>query len=116
MVDLMRIESAAQVLTIYLGEQDQWHGGPLYAALVERLKGAGIAGVTVLHGVEGYGAHGRLHTQRIEALFQDLPLIVQAVDTPERIAVALPLLDEMIAEGLVTVQDVRAIRYLNDAK
>ncbi len=111
----MRVQTKAQVLTIYVGEQDQWHGGPLYAAVVERLKGAGIAGVTVLHGVEGYGAHGRLHTQRIEVLFQGLPIIIEAVDTPERVAVALPLLDEMLVEGLVTVHDVQAIRYMKDA-
>lgn len=109
----MKQQFSAQVWTVYVGEEDQWQGGPLYAAVVERLKGAGIAGVTVLHGVEGYGAHRRVHTQRIEVLFQGLPLVIEAVDTPERIA-ALPLLDGMISEGLVTLYDVQAIRYTLD--
>lgn len=110
----MKQQFSAQVLTIYVGEGDQWHGGPLYAAVVEKLKEAGIAGVTVLHGIEGYGAHRRTHTQRIEVLFQDLPLVIEAVDTPEHIATVLPLLDGMIAEGLVTLHDVQAFRYTHD--
>lgn len=110
----MKEEYSAQVLTIYIGEDDTWHGERLYAALVERLKKDGIAGVTVLHGVEGYGAKGRIHTERIEVLFQGLPVLVEAVDTPERISTVLPLLDEMLTEALVTVQDVRAIRYRKD--
>lgn len=110
----MRQQIQAQVLTIYCGEDDKWRGGLLYPALVERLKEAGIAGVTVLHGIEGFGANGRMHTARIELLFQGLPVLVQAVDVPERIATVLPLLDEMIGEGLVTVQDVTAIRFNKD--
>lgn len=110
----MKHQFSAQVLTIYVGEGDQWRGGPLYAAVVERLKEAGIAGVTVLHGIEGYGAHRRVHTQRIEVLFQGLPVVIEAVDTPEHIAAALPLLDGMITEGLVTLHDVTAIRYVRD--
>jgi PII-like signaling protein len=105
----------AQMLTIYVGQEDPWHGGPLYAALVDRLKGVGLAGVTVLHGIEGYGMHRRVHTERIEVLFQGLPVLIQAVDTPDKIAAILPLLDEMLAEALVTVQDVQAIRYTRSA-
>lgn len=107
----MKEEFAAQVLRVYVSEDDTWHGGRLYAAVVERLKEAGIAGVTVLHGIEGYGAKGRLHTERIEVLFQGLPIVIEAVDAPERIEAALPRLDEMLAEALVTVHDVQAIRY-----
>ena len=107
----MKQEFPAQVLKIYVGEQDHWNGKPLYAALVERLKQAGIAGVTVLHGIEGYGASGRLHTDRIEVLFEGLPLVIEAVDTPEKIAAALPLLDEMLTQALVTLRDVTAIVY-----
>ena len=88
--------------------------GPLYAALVDALKAAGLAGVTVLHGVEGYGTHRRVHTERIEVLFQGLPVLVQAVDAPDKIAAVFPLLDEMLAEALVTVQAVQAIRYGKD--
>jgi PII-like signaling protein len=107
----MKTQYAGQEIKIYVGEQDHWHGGPLYAALVERLKDAGIAGVTVLHGIEGYGASGRLHTERIEVLFEGLPLVIEAVDTPEKIAQVLPLLDEMLTQALVTIRDVTAIVY-----
>jgi PII-like signaling protein len=106
----------AQVLSIYIGEQDSWHGGPLYAAIVARFRQAEIAGVTVLHGIEGYGGHRAIHTQRIEVLFQGLPVVVEAVDTPDRIATALAILDEMLIEGLVTVHDVTAIRYNKEPK
>ena len=108
----MKQQFAGQALTIYVGEQDQWHGGPLFAAIVKRLWGAGLAGVTVLHGIEGYGAHRQVHTDRIEVLFQGLPIIIRAVDTPDKIAAALPLLDEMLTEALVTLEDVQAIRYI----
>jgi PII-like signaling protein len=107
----MKEAFSAQLLTVYVSEDDTWHGGPLYAAVVERLKEAGIAGVTVLHGIEGYGAHFKLHTERIEVLFQGLPMLIEAVDTPERIQAALPRLDEILTEALVTVQDIRAIRH-----
>jgi uncharacterized protein len=107
----MKHEFEAQVLSIYIGEDDKWHTGLLYPAVVERLKEQGIAGVTVLHGMEGFGAHAKLHTMRFEVLFQGLPILIEAVDTPEKIAAVLPILDEMINEGLVTVFDVHAIRY-----
>src|SRR5689334_15268579 len=110
----MRKESKAQVLTVYVGEQDTWRGTPLYAAIVTRLKEAGVAGVTVLRGVEGYGAHHKIHTARIEVLFQGLPMLIEAVDLPEHIQAALPILDEMIGEGLVTIHDVVAITYAKE--
>ena len=96
----MRERIQAQVLTIYCGEDDKWHTGLLYPAIVERLKEAGIAGITVLHGIEGFGTHDRVHTARIELLFSGLPVVIQAVDIPERIAAALPILDEMIDDGI----------------
>jgi PII-like signaling protein len=108
----MRQELTAQELTIYVGEDDKWRGGLLYPAIVERLKEIGIAGVTVLHGSEGFGAHARLHTARIEVLFSGLPVLIEAVDIPERIALAMEAMDEMITEGLVSVHEVRAVRYL----
>lgn len=107
----MRQQVQAQVLTVYCGEDDKWHTGLLYPAIVERLKEASIAGVTALHGIEGFGAHGRMHTARIEVLFQGLPVLIQAVDVPERIQVALEVVEEMMQEGLVTVQNVTAIRF-----
>ena len=107
----MKQQFTGQALTIYVGEQDQWQGGPLFAAVVNRLKSAGLAGVTVLHGIEGFGAHRQVHTERIEVLFQALPIVIRAVDTSDKIAAVRPLLDEMLTEALVTVQDLQAIRY-----
>lgn len=112
----MKQQFEAQVLTIYVGESDHRHGGSLYAEIVAVLKENGIAGVTVLHGIEGYGAHRQLHTTRLEVLFQGLPIMVQAVDTPEHISTALALLDALLTESLVTVSDVHAIRYYKEPK
>lgn len=113
-MNFMRQETDAQVLRVYIGEDDHWHSGLLYPAIVEKLKEAGIAGVTVMRGIEGFGSHSRLHTARIDALFQGLPMVIEAVDIPERIAAALALLDEMLVEGTVTVQDVKAIHYMKE--
>lgn len=107
----MKEEFAAEALTIYVGSEDKWQSGLLYPAIVERLKAAGIAGVTVLHGIEGYGVHARVHTERIEVLFSGLPIVIEAVDTPERIQAVLPQMDELVTEGLITVHEVRAFRY-----
>jgi len=111
----MRTETKAQVIKVYIGEQDTWRGKPLYAAVVARMQEAGIAGVTVLRGVEGYGAHHQIHTARFEVMCQGLPMIIEAVDTPDRVSSVLPILDEMISEGLVTVRDVTAITYTKDS-
>jgi PII-like signaling protein len=75
------------------------------------LKNNGIAGVTVLQGVEGFGAHHKLHTARFEVLFQGLPIVIESIDEKANIEKVLPLLDKMIEEGLVTVQDLQAIKY-----
>lgn len=111
----MRQQVDAQVLTVYVGENDKWRGGLLFPAIVERLKETGVAGVTVLRGMEGYGANGVLHTARFEALFAGMPIVIEAVDAPERIEAALQLLDEMIDEGLATVHDVTAVRFSKEA-
>lgn len=108
----MKVSGTVRVLRVYVGEQDQFKGGPLYAAIVRRLRELGVAGVSVFHGIEGYGAHRQLHTQRLEVLFQGLPVVIEAIDSPETIQVALPALDEMLREGLVTYHDVEAVRYL----
>ena len=110
----MRIEGAGKAVTVYLGEDDHWHGKPLVNALVERLRRDGFMGVTVTRGVIGYGAHSRIHSANILQLSQDLPLVLTLVDTPERAAQALPLLEEMVTEGLITVHDVRFIERRRD--
>ncbi len=105
------IERNAQRLRIYIGESDQWQGKPLYAALLDHLKQAGMAGATVTRGVAGFGAHSRIHTAAILRLSEDLPLIVEVVDSPEKIQQALEIIQAMVNEGLITVEPVEVIAY-----
>lgn len=107
----MRIEGDGTLLRIFVGESDRWHGKPLYEAIVELARERGLAGATVLRGLEGFGAHSRVHTSRILRLSEDLPVVIEIVDRPERIEAILPALDEMVAEGLVTLERVRVIAY-----
>jgi hypothetical protein len=104
-------ETEGLLVRIFVGESDTWHGRPLYEAIVRRVREEGIAGATVLRGIEGFGASSRLHTSRILRLSADLPIVVEIVDTAERIEAVLPLLDEMIADGLITLEKVRVIAY-----
>lgn len=111
----MRMEGQGQLLRIYIGESDQYRGQPLYHALVLKVRELGLAGATVFRGVEGFGANSRIHTANILRLSQDLPVVVEVVDKPERIALLLPVLDEMVREGLIiTLSDVHIIKYARD--
>ena len=94
-----------------VGESDKYKGRPLYEAIVEDARRRGLAGATVLHGAAGFGAHSRIHTAKILRLSEDLPIVIEIVDKPERIAEFLPVLDDMIEEGLVTLERVRVITY-----
>ncbi len=108
----MRVLDGEQVLVrIFIGESDRWHHAPLATALVERLRREGFAGATVFHGVAGFGAHSVLHTTSLLRLSEDLPVLVEVVDTPERIDQLVPILDEMVGEGLVTLEKVRVLKY-----
>jgi PII-like signaling protein len=107
----MRIEGEGKLLRIFIGESDTWHGKPLYEAIVARAREQGLAGATVIRGIEGFGAHSRVHTSRILRLSEDLPIVVEIVDTAERIERVLPLLDEMVHEGMVTLERVEVIAY-----
>lgn len=110
----MKIEGDAKRVRVYIGESDQWHGKPLFAAIVERCRAEGFAGATVLRGIEGFGAHSRIHTARILRLSEDLPIVVEIVDRPDRIERLLPMLDEMVREGLITIEDVHVLKYVTD--
>jgi len=101
----------AQLLTIYIGESDKWCGRPLYATIVETLKAEGIAGATVVRGVAGFGAHSHIHMASILRLSEDLPLCIQVVDKPEKIAHAIDLVGPMVTEGLVAVEDIQVLKY-----
>jgi uncharacterized protein len=107
----MRLEGEGQLLRVFVGESDRWHGKPLYQAIVERVRAEGLAGATVVRGIEGFGADSRLHTSRLLRLSEDLPVVIEIVDSEEQIARVLPLLDEMVAEGMVTLERVQIIAY-----
>lgn len=110
----MKLPSEAERLRIYVDETDKFEGRPLYEVIVEQARRRGMAGATVTRGALGFGAHSRIHTAKILRLSEDLPMIVEIVDKPERIAEFLPELDAMIGEGLVTVDKVRVILYRHE--
>lgn len=107
----MRLEGDGQLLRIFIGESDTWHRRPLYQAIVQRLREEGLAGATVLRAIEGFGAKSHLHTARILRLSEDLPLVIEVVDTEEKIRAFLPILDEMVGDGLVTLERVQVVAY-----
>lgn len=107
----MKIEGPGKTLRIYIGESDRWGRKPLYQAIVELVRAKGMAGATVTRGLEGFGAHSRLHTARVLRLSEDLPIVVDIVDKVERIDALLPELEEMISGGLITVSEVRITKY-----
>jgi PII-like signaling protein len=112
----MKIEVDAKLVTIFVNSTDQWHGRPLYSAIVHLCQEKGIAGASVSRCVEGYGAGGRLHTARLLELSENLPVRIDVVDLAERIEPLLAALEGMIGEGLVTVADTHIMRYLPDPK
>jgi PII-like signaling protein len=110
----MRLEGEGELLRIFIGESDQWHRRPLYQAIVELFRKEGLAGTTVLRGVEGFGANSHLHTSRILRLSDDLPIVIEAVDTVENIERMLPRLDEMLIDGMVTTERINVVSYRAD--
>ena len=108
----MKLEGPAVRLTIFVGEDDQWHHRPLYHEIVHRAHAAGLAGASVLRGVEGFGASSRIHTTRLLSLSEDLPMAIVIVDREDRIRAFLPELDELVSEGLVILDPVEVIRYV----
>jgi hypothetical protein len=109
----MRIEGPAKLVRIYVGESDNWHGKSLYNAIVERARQEGLAGTTVTRGIEGFGANSRIHTASILRLSEDLPIKIEIIDVAERIERFLPLLDEMVNEGMITIQDCEVVKYVH---
>jgi PII-like signaling protein len=107
----MKLPSEGELLRIFIGESDKHHGRPLYEVVVEEARRRGLAGATVLRGALGFGANSRIHTAKILRLSEDLPMVIEIVDKPERIAEFLPDLDALIGEGLITLERVRIIAY-----
>lgn len=107
----MKIEGTGLLARIYIGESDTWHGRPLYEAIVHLLRARGLAGATVLRGIEGFGAKQHLHSTRILRLSVDLPVLIEVVDAEDRIRAILPELDGMVAGGMITLEKVEVIAY-----
>ncbi|MEA2632741.1 MAG: uncharacterized protein QOE66_2960 [Chloroflexota bacterium] len=108
---MRKIEGAALLVRIYIGEADHHGGKPLYQAIVSFLRERGMAGATVLRGIEGFGANAHLHTTRLLRLSEDLPILIEVVDEEDRIRAILPELDEMVGDGLITLEKVEVLAY-----
>lgn len=107
----MQVPADALLLRIFIGEDDRYEGGPLYEAIVLKARELHLAGATVLRGPMGFGRSSRLHTAKILRLSEDLPLVIEIVDTEERVNALLEALDPMIGSGLVTLEKVKVLRY-----
>jgi PII-like signaling protein len=107
----MNIPEEGYLLRIFVGESDRYGHKPLYEEIVLRARKAGLAGATVLRGVMGFGRNSILHTAKILRLSEDLPMVVEIVDSLEKVKAFMPQLDEMIKDGLVTLEEVKVIHY-----
>ncbi len=111
----MKLDGDAQLLRIFVGESDRHSGKPLYEAIVEMARTAGLAGATVVRGTLGFGANSRIHTAKVLRLSEDLPMIIEIVDQPQKIQAFVTELDKIITEGLMTLENVRVIAYRHDS-
>jgi len=111
----MKLEGEGKLLRIFLGEADRLDGKPLYELIVMKARASGLAGTTVLRGIEGFGARSRIHTARILRLSEDLPVVVEIVDTEDKVRAFMPAVDEMFQRsgsgGMVTLERAEIIRY-----
>lgn len=110
-MDHKRFEGERTLMRIHIGESDKFHGKPLYQALLELFRSEDYSGATILRGVGGFGSTSMYHTDKILRLSQDLPIVIEVVEYPERIQSILPRLDEMIGGGLITLEKVHVILY-----
>lgn len=108
----MKLEGYAKMLRIHFGEDDRWNNRPLYQAIVEKCRELDIAGATVFRGIEGYGASTLIHKSHM-FFSSDSPILVQVIDTEDKIKTLLPALDEMVREGLIAMSDVEVIKYVH---
>jgi hypothetical protein len=105
------LDGEQRLVRIFVGESDRWKHQPLHLALVERLRAEGFAGATALRGIAGFGARSVLHTTQVLRLSEDLPIVVEVVESPAQVERLLPILEEMVADGLVTIETVHVQRY-----
>jgi len=111
----MKLPSEAELLRIFIGEADRFEGKPLYEAIVHLARQRGMAGATVLRGLMGFGADSRMHTAKILRLSEDLPIVIEIVDKPEKIQEILPEIDKMIQEGMVILEKINVIAYRHNS-
>ena len=109
----MKLEGKAKMLRVHFGQDDKWHGKPLYEAIVEKCREMDIAGATVFRGIEGYGASTLIHRKHLFRRGADLPMMVSIVDTEDKINKLVAILDDMVDEGLIAMSDVEVIRYVH---
>jgi len=107
----MTLPTEGKLLRIFVGESDRWQGRPLYEAIVLEARKRGLAGATVLKGFMGFGAHSRIHTAKLLELSQDLPIVVEIVDAPEKIEAFMPELEQMVGDGLITLERAEVLLY-----
>jgi PII-like signaling protein len=111
----LKIEGHAKMMRIYIGENDQWRDKPLYEALVRAMRAHDLAGVTVYRGILGYGAHRRVHKDKALHLSHDSSIMLSVIDTEEKLQGFLPIVDQMVQEGLVVLSEVDIIKYAHRA-
>jgi PII-like signaling protein len=107
----MKLPEEGMLLRIFIGESDSFKGKPLYEQIVLKARELNLAGATVIHGTMGFGAGSRIHTAKIVRLSEDLPIIVELVDTEEKLNSLMPFLDETVEEGLITMERVKVVKY-----
>lgn len=105
---------SGKLLRIFVDEEDRWHGQPLYTAIVEALRKNGFIGATVVKGVEGFGSHGMLHSARVFDFSTNLPILIEVIEDETKIMAFLPTLQEMVTEGLITLETVQLLRFTRE--
>jgi PII-like signaling protein len=108
---IMKTSEDGQLLRVFVGEADQWQGQSLARAILHQAHALGLAGATVLRGVMGFGAHSRVHSSRLLEVSTGLPVVIEIVDTADKLHALLPFLDESVLEGLITIENVRVLKY-----
>ena len=112
----MKLPENGQLLRIFIGESDKVGGKPLFEAIVLKARELGLAGATVVRGIMGFGADSRMHFAKVLRISEDLPLIIEIVDTGENLQKIMPFLDENVTEGLITMEDVKVVKYRHSQK
>ncbi len=110
----MKAFKNGQLLRVFVDENNRIHGKPLYELIIEKAQDLKLAGATVLRGIMGYGGHSQIHTTKILRLSEDLPLVIEIVDSEENIQKIIPFLDDSVKEGLITLENIRVIKYRDD--